>query len=153
MVGSPALQAQGVGLSGGLETSRNQAFAKSPSRAFLLSFFPGILLHGYGHFYAKDKLMGTTLLTGEVLSLAAIGVGLMVQDDPTQFQNTFLGNNTVRKGKDMVLYGGILFGLTWVADMAHAPTAAKEYNRRNNLEPAFSITPEGRASMTLAYRF
>ena len=147
------LWAETTGLSGSLETSRNQAFAKDPSRAFLLALFPGLLIHGYGHFYAKDNSMGTVLLTGEVISIASIGLGAAIQNSPSSFSGSFLGNNAVRRRKDMVLYGAIFFGLTWIADMAHAPTAAKEYNYEHNLTPAFSFNEKGRPQMVLAYRF
>ena len=52
-----------------------------------------------------------------------------------------------------MIYGGIFFAITWVADLAHAPTAAKEYNMRHNLTPAFSFNEKGRPQMVLAYRF
>ncbi len=153
-VASPmVLRAQTAGLSGSLETSQNQAFAKEPSRALMLAFFPGILIHGYGHFYAKDKLMGTTLLGGEIISLAVMGFGLAVKENPEDYQNSFLGSNSERRGKDMILYGALFFGLTWVADVAHAPTAARNYNIEHNLQPAFSFRQDGSPTLTLAYRF
>jgi hypothetical protein len=151
---APALlRAQNAGLSGSLESSQNQTFAKEPSRALLLAFFPGLLIHGYGHFYAKDKTIGTTLLGGEIISLAVMGFGLAVKENPEDYNNSFLGGNPERRGKDMILYGGLLFGLTWIADIAHAPTAARDYNLEHNLQPAFSFNQDGSPVLTLAYRF
>jgi hypothetical protein len=148
-----ALKAQSAGLSGSLETSQNQAFVKEPSRALLLAFFPGLLIHGYGHFYAKDKMLGTTLLGGEIISLAVMGFGLAVKENPEDYRNSLLGSNAERRGKDMILYGALFFGLTWVADVAHAPTAARNYNMEHNLQPAFSFRQDGSPTLALAYRF
>jgi len=145
--------AQSAGLSGSLEASRSQNFAKDPSRALMLAFFPGLLLHGYGHMYAKDKTIGTTLMAGEIISLAVMGIGAAAKDHPASFQNSFLGSNVERGGRNMILYGAILFTLTWIADVAHAPTAARDYNREHNLTPAFSLGPTGTPNLTVAYRF
>ncbi|HEY5038163.1 MAG TPA: hypothetical protein VIJ93_03720, partial [bacterium] len=61
-----------TGLSGSLETNHQNYFYKDPNKAFLLAFFPGLLIHGYGHFYANDNLMGNVLLTGEVVSVLSV---------------------------------------------------------------------------------
>lgn len=140
-----------VGLSGALEGRQETRFYKEPSRAFLLAFFPGILIHGYGHFYAKDKLTGTALLTGEILSLAAIGVGAAMDSSPSSFSGGIFGNDTqtARAGRDMVVAGAILFAVTWIADMVHAPTAAHAYNKEYNLSPV--VWTDG--AVGLAWRF
>jgi len=155
LVGSSVVsaQAQGAGLSGSLETSQTKAFAKDPSKALLLGVFPGILIHGYGHFYAKDNTWGTALLAGEVLSLTAITVGLVIKENPEDYQDSWLGSGARSSGKDMILYGGLLFGLTWLADIFHAPTAAREYNQEHGLQPAISLNHRGNPQVQLAYRF
>jgi hypothetical protein len=153
LVGPTWVSAQTTGLSGSLEASRTQNFAKDPSRALMLAFFPGLIIHGYGHMYAKDKTIGTTLLAGEVISLALMGIGAAAQQNPESFQNSFLGSNVDRGARNMVIYGAILFTLTWIADVAHAPAAARDYNREHNLVPAFSMGPTGTPNLTVAYRF
>jgi hypothetical protein len=143
-----------LGLAGSLEANHQTHFYKDPSKAFLVSFFPGFLIHGYGHFYAEDDIMGTTLLTGEILSLTSIGAGLVIKSDTTTFSGGLLGDpgNANQVGSDMIFGGVLLFAVTWIVDMAHAPTAAEEYNQEFNLQPVASVTNH-QMSLALACRF
>ncbi len=144
-----------TGLSGSLESSRGTHFYKDPTKALMVAVFPGFLIHGYGHLYAKDHLTGTALLGGEILSLAAIGMGAMMKSDPEQYQGGIFGtaNDVVeRTGRRMIIYGGIGFAVTWFADILHAPTAAKDYNDRWNLSPVASLN-NGVPTLALACRF
>ncbi len=143
-----------LGLDGSLESNHQTHFYKDPTKAFLVSFFPGFLIHGYGHFYAEDNLMGTALLTGEVLSLTSIGAGLLIKSDTTTFSGGILGDsaNANQVGSNMIIGGVILFAVTWVVDMAHAPTVAEEYNQEFNLQPVASLE-NNRMSLALACRF
>src|SRR5271157_2251878 len=83
-------QSSDTGLSGSLETNHQNYFYKDPNKAFLLAFFPGLLIHGYGHFYADDNLMGNVLLTGEVVSVLSIGLGALIKSDTTTFSGGLL---------------------------------------------------------------
>lgn len=143
-VAVPALAAPAstTGLSGSLESSRSTHFYKDPTKALMLAVFPGFLVHGYGHLYAKDKLTGTALLGGEILSLTAIGMGAIMKADPEQYQGGIFGNNNAtvdNTARRMIIYGGVGFAVTWFADILHAPTAAKDYNDRWNLTPVASF--------------
>jgi len=148
-----SLQAQTAGLSGSLESSRNQAFAKDPSKALLVAFFPGVIIHGYGHFYAKDSTMGTALLGGEIVGITAFTVGAMMHANPQNFTDSWVGKNAKNKGRSLELYGGVFFGLTWLADILHAPTAVREYNEEHGLQPILSMNSVGNPQLMLAYRF
>jgi hypothetical protein len=150
----PAFSQSTTGLSGSLESTRQTHFYKDPTHAFMVAFFPGFLVHGYGHFYAKDKMVGTALLGGEILSLSSMVVGALMQDDPEHFTGgIFGGNRNVNTtGRRMVIFGGVGFAVTWFADMLHAPTAAKDYNDRYDLKPAASLD-KGYPTLALAYRF
>jgi hypothetical protein len=157
LVAAPAFGAPAAttGLSGSLESSRGTHFYKEPTRALMLAVFPGLLIHGYGHLYAKDKLTGTALLGGEILSLTAIGMGALMKSDPEQYSGGIFGtsNDVVeRTGRRMMIYGGIGFAVTWFADILHAPTAAKDYNDRWNLSPVASIE-DGTPTLAFAVRF
>jgi len=140
-----------LGLSGGLESNHQTHFYKDPTKAFLVGFFPGVLIHGYGHFYAEDNLMGTTLLTGEVVSLLSIGTGLLFESDPNTFSGGLVGNASTT-GSDLIVGGALLFGVTWIVDMAHAPTAADDYNHEFNLEPVAYIQND-HPTLAMACRF
>lgn len=146
-------QAQTAGLSGSLETSRNQTFAKDPTKALLVAFFPGVLIHGYGHFYAKDNTWGTSLLAGEILGISAFTLGEMMNKHPEDFTNSWVGSDAKNKGRSLALYGGLFFGLTWLADILHAPTAAREYNEANGFQPQISMGSNGAPTLQVAYRF
>src|SRR5271154_149897 len=133
------LWAQNVdtGLSGSLETNHQTYFYKDPNKAFLLALFPGILIHGYGHFYAEDPLMGNVLLTGEVVSVVSVGFGALIKSDTTTFSGGILGdsNNANNVGNNLIWGGIIAFTALWIVDMAHAPTAAKDYDDEHDLKP------------------
>ena len=147
-------QTNDTGLSGSLEVNHQKYFYKDPDKAFLLAFFPGLLIHGYGHFYANDNLMGTALLTGEVLSVVSIGVGALVKSDPNSFSGGLLGNSasSTDLANNLIWGGAIAFGAFWVVDMAHAPTAAKDYNDEHDLKP-ITYFENGRPTLALAFRF
>jgi len=130
-------QSGDIDLSGGLETNHQNYFYKDPNKAFLQAFFPGILIHGYGHFYADDQLTGDILLTGEVISVLSVGCGILIQSNTTTFSGGILGdsNNANTIGTNMIWGGIAAFTLLWVVDMAHAPIAATDYNEEHNLKP------------------
>jgi hypothetical protein len=125
------------GLSGSLETNHQTYFYKDPNKAFLLAFFPGLLIHGYGHFYAEDNLTGDMLLGGEVISVLSVGLGALIKSDTTDFSGGLLGdaNNATSIGTNLIWGGIIAFGGLWIIDMAHAPIAAQDYDNEHGLKP------------------
>jgi hypothetical protein len=130
-------QSADVDLSGGLETNHQNYFYKDPNKAFLQALFPGLLIHGYGHFYADDQLTGDVLLTGEMVSLLSVGCGLLIQSNTTLFSGGLLGDsgNAANVANNMVWGGIAAFTLLWIVDMAHAPTAANDYDAEHGLKP------------------
>jgi hypothetical protein len=143
-----------TGLSGSLETNHQNYFYKDPNKAFLLALFPGILIHGYGHFYADDNLMGNVLLTGEVVSVISVGLGALIRSDTTTFSGGLLGdrNNAGTVGSNLIWGGIIAFTGLWIVDMAHAPSAAKDYDDEHNLKP-IAYLDQNRPMLALSYRF
>ncbi len=153
-VSSASAQNADTGLSGSLETNHQDYFYKDPNKAFLLAFFPGLLIHGYGHFYADDNLMGNVLLTGEVVSVLSVGLGLLIESDTTTFSGGLLGspNNAGTVGTNLIWGGVIAFAGLWIVDMAHAPTAAEDYDFEHDLKPVVYLD-QNRPTLALAYRF
>lgn len=143
-----------TGLSGSLETNHQNYFYKDPNKAFLLAFFPGLLIHGYGHFYAEDHLMGDVLLTGEVVSVLSVGLGALIKSDTNTFSGGFLGdpNNATNIGNNLIWGGVIAFAGLWIVDMAHAPTAAKDYDDEHFLKPV-AYLDSNHPTLALCYRF
>jgi hypothetical protein len=152
--GSRLFAQSDLGLAGSLESNHQTHFYKDPTKAFMVAFFPGFLIHGYGHFYAGDNLMGSALLTGEVLSLASIGTGLIIKSDPSTFSGGILGDsaNATQVGSNMIIGGAILFAVTWVVDMAHAPIVADDYNHEFDLQPVASLSNH-QLTLALATQF
>ncbi len=144
-----------TGLSGSLEINHQNYFYKDPNKAFLLAFFPGLLIHGYGHFYADDQLMGDVLLTGEVVSVLSVGLGALIKSDTTTFSGGILGdsNNAGNIGTNLIWGGVIAFTGLWIIDMAHAPTAANDYNLEHGLKPIAYLDQDRNPLVALAYRF
>jgi hypothetical protein len=153
-VSTASAQSTDTGLSGSLETNHQSHFYKDPNKAFLLAFFPGLLIHGYGHFYADDPMMGNVLLTGEVVSVVSVGLGALIRSDTRTFSGGLLGTpaNADRVGTNLMWGGIIAFTALWIVDMAHAPTAAKDYNDANGLKP-ITYFEQDRPTLALAYRF
>lgn len=143
-----------TGLSGSLETNHQNYFYKDPNKAFLLAFFPGLLIHGYGHFYANDNLMGNVLLTGEVVSVLSVGLGVLIKSDPNTFSGGLLGDpvSSANTGSNLIWGGIAAFTILWIVDMAHAPTAAKDFNDEHGLKP-IAYLDQDRPTLALAYRF
>jgi hypothetical protein len=143
-----------TGLSGSLVTSHQDYFYKDPNKAFMLAFFPGLLIHGYGHFYAEDQMMGNVLLVGEVVSVISVGFGAIIKSDTKTFSGGLLGTptNADNVGTNLIWGGIIGFTALWIVDMAHAPTAADEFNKEHNLKPVVSFDQD-HPTLSLAYRF
>jgi hypothetical protein len=147
-------QTADTGLSGSLETNHQNYFYKDPNKAFLLAFFPGFLIHGYGHFYAEDHLMGDVLLTGEVVSVLSVGLGVLIKSDTNTFSGGILGDklNAGTVGNNLIWGGIIAFTGLWIVDMAHAPTAAKDYDDEHGLKP-IAYLDQDHPTLAVAYRF
>ncbi|HVZ81649.1 MAG TPA: hypothetical protein VHE12_12745 [bacterium] len=144
-----------TGLAGSLETNHQNYFYKDPNKAFMLAFFPGLLIHGYGHFYADDHLMGNVLLTGEIVSVVSFGLGALIRSDTATFSGGLLGDskNADNIGTNLMWGGVIAFTGLWIVDMAHAPTAAKDFNDEHGLKPVAYLDFQQKPMVALAYRF
>lgn len=143
-----------TGLSGSLETNHQDYFYKDPNKAFLLAFFPGLLIHGYGHFYADDNIMGDVLLTGEVVSVLSVGFGALIDTNTSTFSGGLLGSpsSAANLASNLIWGGVVAFTGLWIVDMAHAPTAAKDYDEEHDLKPVVYLD-QNRPTLDLAYRF
>lgn len=116
--------------------------ARSPGGALAKAFWPGLVLHGYGHRYAGDNDGFISLAGAEIFAVVVGGFGVA----------ELLGPGKAGEHKDTALAlsigGGGIFALSWLWDLAFAPGAARRFNRAQGL--AFEPTPTG---AKLAYTF
>jgi hypothetical protein len=101
--------------------------------AFQKAIFPGLIMHGSGHFYAKEQNAGFSLLSAEILSLVMMGISVNELLTPVAQDQSF---NVSRA----VFFTGLtMFVGSWLWDIAFSPKAVADYNERNKFlmnEPA-----------------
>jgi len=97
----------------------------SPDIALQKALYPGIVLHGSGHFYAKDQGKGMSILSAEILSLIIMGISMGEMFSPVEEDQSF---NVTR----VVFFTGLgIFTLSWLYDIIFSPGAVDEHNRKN----------------------
>lgn len=129
---------------------------KDPIIATVAAIGPGLLAHGFGHFYAEDYKMGLMLFGLELLSLIPITVGWLEMSNPSGFDAIAGNEDEVRRaGAITMSVGVLLFAATWFVDIMKAGEAAEQYNKENNLE--FRMQNEAGLvpvpSLMLTYKF
>lgn len=89
------------------------------------AIFPGLLIHGSGHFYAKDVNTGYTLLSMEIVSLVLMTISFSEIISPVEKDQSF----NVSK---IIFFSGItIFGGTWLYDLIFSPDAVHRHNQEN----------------------
>jgi hypothetical protein len=106
---------------------------KDPQTALLLAIFPGLVVPGMGHWYAKDYLVAG-VLTG--LRVVALGLGIP---------------SIVEQQEIMLIVASILYGFTYFADVADAPFAVRRYNEA--LETDNENRAAGLRGLTVTFAF
>ncbi len=112
----------------------------SEDKAFWNAVFPGFIIHGSGHFYAKNQNMGMSLMSAEIVSLAIMAVSVNEVLAPVAPDES----NTVSTA---VFFTGLtMFTVSWVWDMIFARATAADYNAShefllNDKKPAVEATP------------
>ena len=94
----------------------------SQDKAFWNAVFPGFIIHGSGHFYAKNQNMGMSLMSAEIVSLAIMAVSVNEVLAPVAPDES----NSVSTA---VFFTGLtMFTVSWVWDMIFAGPTAAQYN-------------------------
>lgn len=94
----------------------------SEDKAFWNSVFPGLVIHGSGHFYAKNQGVGMSLLSAEIVSVIIMAVSVNEVLTPVQSDQS----TTVSKA---VFFTGLtMFAASWLWDMIFTKSAVAEYN-------------------------
>jgi TM2 domain-containing membrane protein YozV len=116
------------------ETTRKK---KSPLIALGIAFFPGIIVHGAGHFYAGKPKTGSLLLVGELVGVGCIAAGIVVISLGVFTKVGTLGAADVTEeasglASGLVYVGSGLFLGTWVYDIVFAPISCLRYSEQKN---------------------
>ncbi len=97
----------------------------SADTAFFRALNPGVIIHGSGHFYAKDTNMGMSLLSAEIVSLIVMGISVGEMLSPVDQDQTY-------NVSQIVFYSGLaIFGGSWLYDLIFAGPAAARFNSEN----------------------
>ena len=93
-------------------------------------------------------------MTGEVVSVLSVGLGVLIKSDTTTFSGGLLGDSSSAGniGTNLIWGGVIGFTALWIVDMAHAPTATQDFDDEHGLKPV-AYFDQDRPTVALAYRF
>lgn len=116
---------------------------KNPVVAGGLAVFPGVLVHGSGHFYAGYHLKGLGLLALEGVSgwliyrngndvYNDVKTLMDSKDDTHHFFPTDVSELTTRVG--IVSVATFLWFFTWLDDISGAPIATIKWNEKHEME-------------------
>jgi hypothetical protein len=118
--------------------------AKDPKDALRAAFWPGVLLHGWGHREAGDQDSFLNLAGGELFSVAMLSFGLAEALGPD------IKDESKATSQAIAAAGAVVFGATWAWDILGAQAAARRYNARLSL----GLAPQnGGARLALARSF
>jgi hypothetical protein len=98
----------------------------SRDEAMQKALYPGLILHGAGHFYAKDQNTGASLVSAEIVSLAIMGLSV------PQFFAADTINYDYGVTKAVFISGLVIFAGSWLWDVIFAPGAADSYNSKHD---------------------
>jgi hypothetical protein len=97
----------------------------SRDTAFLKSLFPGIAMHGAGHFYGRDKNTGMSLVSAEIVSLIMMGLSAAEIIQPEEGSQA----STVSR---IVFFSGLtVFCGSWLYDLVFSGGSVDRFNSDN----------------------
>jgi len=103
---------------------------RSPTKAFLIAFLPGSVVHGAGHFYAKKPKTGRILLGVQGAGMLFTFFGWVGAYGPWLVEETPHAEEKIKIGKVLFYSGITLFAGSWIYDMIGAPLQAKAHNKK-----------------------
>ena len=95
----------------------------SKDLAWQRAIFPGVIIHGAGHAYAKDQNTSLSLVSVEVLSVILMGISVNDFLTPTKTDSE---NYSVTQIMGTV--GAVAFLGSWLYDIIFAPAAVEKFN-------------------------
>jgi len=117
--------------------SQAAEFKLKKSEAVKYSLFPGLLLHGSGHYYAQDWMGATELFTIELFSLYCFS---KANTNPPDSVPSYLKDNSRQIWTNgWNLAGGLLFVGSWLYDLVQSPNIVDGRYYLNNGEHSESM--------------
>jgi hypothetical protein len=100
---------------------------KDPGAALKKAFWPGILIHGWGHREAGDYGTFTNLAGAELFGAVVLGFGL------AEYLGPEIPGENKGTSQSIALGGGAIMLTSWLWDVVGAPGAARQYNADHGL--------------------
>jgi hypothetical protein len=129
----------------------DEATAKDPLLATVLSVAPGLVIHGFGNFYAGNVEDGTKMLSMEILGAGLALWGHNVIHQPQNWGQYF-GGDTDQAGYWIKATGVGLIAISWVWDVASASESASSYNKEHSVNFRMETRYDG-LELALYHRF
>ncbi len=101
--------------------------ARDPYEAVSKSFWPGFLIHGYGHKVAGDQDTFLSLAGAEIFGALVAGFGA------AKLADAGVAQGDKDTAQYLVYGGGAMFVLSWAWDVLGSARAARKYNERHRL--------------------
>ena len=128
---------------------------KDPLLATVFSILPGVVVHGFGNYYAENYDFGTRMFITELVGIGLWAAGTNIVQQPENWEPFFGGSHehSIQQAGHWVTAGGItLFVLSFLGDLATAHKAAESYNKDHQLH--FQLeTHLGAPTLALVARF
>jgi hypothetical protein len=106
----------------------------SRDKAFYAAIFPGFLIHGLGHFQARDSDRFYALAGAEVFGLMVGAFGMTEMNAPVLSHSTAGVPGDNDNMARALAWGGVsVFALSWLYDVGFAASAADRFNRERGL--------------------
>jgi hypothetical protein len=138
---------------GGGTVTEEEVKGKDPILATGLAVMPGVLVHGFGNYYAEDYRFGNRMLAMQIAGMGLAVWGYSLEHAPGNWQAYFGGDDNTQMVGYWVKAGGVgLIVLSWLGDIATASDAALQYNHEHQINFQLESDLHGPRIM-LSYKF
>jgi hypothetical protein len=127
---------------------------KDPALATTFSVLPGVLIHGFGSYYAGDYEWGNKMLVMEIIGGGIALWGFNMVHSPENWDPYFGGAENSKQAGYWIKAGGVtMLALSWVGDVAYASEAADSWNKDHQMQFQMDSFNGTGARLMLASRF
>lgn len=109
---------------------------KSATKAFLLGLGPGLLVHGWGHFYVGDNKSGGWLLASECISV--VSFYYLAMADISAMDN----KDAQGKIETAMTFAATVFVAGWAIDFLDAPNKVIDSRNAHKANTQLSVNPQ-----------